>query len=98
MIARNRTRLTVRNPASMVPLAQLAEHWSVEPVVTGSSPVGHPTKMKRRPVTGRLFRCDALHDNCRANRYTCSLRCPRSSTDRALVFGTRGWGFESLRG
>src|SRR3989344_9186158 len=23
--------------------------------------------------------------------------CARSSTDRALVFGTRGWGFDSLR-
>ena len=24
-------------------------------------------------------------------------RCAHSSTDRVLVFGTRGWGFESLR-
>jgi hypothetical protein len=43
---------------SMVPLAQSAERRSVEPKVTGSSPVRHPTKVLRRGA----MRIQTSHD------------------------------------
>jgi hypothetical protein len=42
-------RTTVSDCAPAVALAQLAEHRIVDPMVTGSSPVGHPNS----PVAGR---------------------------------------------
>lgn len=39
---------------SMVTVAQPVEHWSVEPVVTGSIPVGHPD-YKKIPVNSGDF-------------------------------------------
>jgi hypothetical protein len=53
---------------SMVPLAQSAERWSVEPEVTGSSPVRHPKyndkgarliQMATPLVLGRILKVDS---------------------------------------
>lgn len=73
----------------------------MEPGVVGSNPITHPTCLLEREsaCSGRVAEDQG---NRRAQRLSCfgspsHETCVRSSTDRASVFGTEGWGFESLR-
>src|SRR5690606_1197656 len=50
--------------SAVVAVAQLVEPRIVIPVVVGSSPIGHPTKLARRHKSGGLFCVRCLFVRC----------------------------------
>ena len=78
-------------------IAQLAEHWTVAPAVAGSIPVSHPIFLVRTQAS-----CGDSRLGCPPSEARLlgdfENRGPVAQLDRASVFGTEGWGFDSLRG
>ena len=83
------------NRKVVVGIAQLAEHRTVAPTVAGSIPVSHPRFSGLRCVKRFLRR--KIKD-CFGVAILPAHHGPVAQLDRASVFGTEGWGFESLRG